>query len=122
MRPVAAISSAPSEYSDLVTRLETRVFLPADPVQHGGIVAFEFPVHHVALIVGDIEKEVAVRVGPFNLGNDARQRDGSVHVILRAKGVMRQQWNRQETQNNNQRAGLGYSSRHGSPRPLIIVG
>ena len=64
--------------------------LPAGAVEHARRVAFELPVDDVAFVVFHVEIEMAVRVGPLDVGDRSGQRDRLVGVVLGAERVVHQ--------------------------------
>ena len=90
MSPVSSVARLPAENGDLVTHFQHQIFLPADAIQHGGIVAFELPVDDLAFVVLDVQIKVAVWIGQFHSRDGSSQRYRFVCVVLRSKGMMRQ--------------------------------
>src|SRR6185312_2870171 len=110
----------PSEDRNGIAHLHGDVLLPASSRKHAGRIAFELPIGHLALLVLHVDKEVAVRVGPVDFGDHARQRDGLGGVILRAERMMRQQCRSQAAYGESQPPSFVNPSCHGSPRFLSL--
>src|SRR5688572_2823765 len=72
---------------DLLTRQKVvwTPTLPADPV---GARELQVPVDHLAIRAGDVDVDAHVRIGPGNLGDDARQLDLLFGVVLRVESVV----------------------------------
>ncbi len=62
-------------YSQLVSGLE-RLDRPAVPSKAVHAVAFEIPDHRQRVLAGDLQRDERMRVGKFELPNDAGQLNG----------------------------------------------
>jgi len=68
-----AASQGSDDCGDAVALLD-RVELPPAALQDAGAAELDGPRHHRALRIGDVELDVAVRIGPFERGDDAGDR------------------------------------------------
>ena len=53
---------------------------------------FQTPIRDLARLVLDVNVEPGVRIGPRDLRDGARQREGLVSVEFRRKRVVRDEW------------------------------
>src|SRR5262249_34388854 len=70
--PARSLSRTPPADRDGVAPPPCGAFLPARPVEGRRRISFEAPAGDVAFVVGHVKEEIAVRVGPLNLGDDTR--------------------------------------------------
>ena len=54
-------------------------------MQNPRAVAFKFPIGGFAGVIRDIHEDIAVRIGPFDLCDHSRQRNGLIRVVFRTK-------------------------------------
>src|SRR5262249_51825421 len=87
--PIRAVAGSPSEHCDRVSREHRLRLFPANPIQNDGWISLEFPVRNVSAFVLHIHEEIEMGICPLDTGNDTRQRDGFVAVVLRAERMMR---------------------------------
>ena len=80
--------------------------------QHVRIAQLGAPMRDVALLVGYIEQNAAMRVGPNPFGHGSLQRDPLVLFICHASSVVREQWSTQYQKANGQDRGSCENSPH----------
>src|SRR4029450_2535373 len=116
VRPWSAVACAPPSHGNAIARLHGDITLPAVSVEGADAVAFKLPVDDRAAFVGDVDVEVAMRICPLDLRDDAGHGHWSLCVVFSAKGVVRTHGRPAQGERSENDANVSVRRSHGSPR------